>query len=361
MPVHLRQWYPARSPNEAKDAGIAPPGDCVTGDFVTGDIVTDDFVPEISAMPAIMGYPNSLSPSRTNDFLTCPMLYRLRTIDRLPEEPSLAAIRGTLVHRALEWLFDLPAPERTIEATGALLDKAWQELQETSPAEAEALCVQLAGSVDEAQADARTITTQILAPAEPLLRTYFAMEDPTRLDPAARELAVRAQLDAGLVLRGFVDRLDRNSNGDVRIVDYKTGRSPGSGFETKAMFQMRFYALTWWRMTGEIPRLLQLLYLGNSEVLRYQPDVDDLRATERKILAIRAAIAASADSGTFAPNPGRHCDWCSFRSVCPAWGALPIPLPDRSTWPATRDLETTPAVAPQLIERVRSIRDGIEE
>ena len=49
-----------------------------------------------------------LSPSRANDFLQCPQLFRFRVIDRLPEPPSSAAARGTLVHAVLEHLFDLP-------------------------------------------------------------------------------------------------------------------------------------------------------------------------------------------------------------------------------------------------------------
>lgn len=301
-------------------------------------------------------YPASLSPSRTNDFLACPMLFRLRTIDRLPEEPSIAAIRGTLVHRALEWLFDLPPDERTVQAGQALLDQAWREMQERSPAEVQALSATLlaADTDPSSAATPQEMAERLLGPAAPLLHTYFAIEDPTRLHPAARELAVRAQLDSGLVLRGFVDRLDRSSTGQIRIVDYKTGRAPGQGFESKAMFQMRFYALTYWRMTGELPRLLQLLYLGNAEVLRYQPDEADLIATERKILAVRDAIAAAADNGHFATNPGRHCDWCSFRPLCPAWGALPIPLPERAAWPGPRTAED------QAVERLPGTRDGID-
>ena len=63
------------------------------------------------------------------------------------------------------------------------------------------------------------------------------------------------------------------------------------------MFQMRFYALVWWRMTGDVPRLLQLMYLGNGELLRYEPDEADLLSTERKVLALRDAIARAADCG----------------------------------------------------------------
>ncbi|MGM9213095.1 RecB family exonuclease, partial [Campylobacter jejuni] len=72
-------------------------------------------------------------------------------------------------------------------------------------------------------------------------------------------------------LRGYVDRLDVAPTGELRVVDYKTGRSPSQLFEAKALFQMKFYALVLWRTRGVVPRMLQLVYLGNSELVRYEP------------------------------------------------------------------------------------------
>ncbi len=51
----------------------------------------------------------ALSPSRAADFKQCPLLYRFRAIDRLPEAPSTAQLRGSVVHAALEQLYGLPA------------------------------------------------------------------------------------------------------------------------------------------------------------------------------------------------------------------------------------------------------------
>src|SRR5688572_15624829 len=79
----------------------------------------------------------ALSPSRAGDFMTCPLLYRFRTIDRLPEPPSPDAVRGTVVHKVLEVLFDLPAAERTPEQARELLVPAWDELLDASPELAE--------------------------------------------------------------------------------------------------------------------------------------------------------------------------------------------------------------------------------
>src|SRR5690606_11623482 len=86
----------------------------------------------------------SLSPSRAADFKTCPLLYRFRTIDRIPELPTLDQARGTLVHAVLERLFDLPAAQRTLAEAAKLVAPQWERLREESPL--------LAGLFDAAQA-----------------------------------------------------------------------------------------------------------------------------------------------------------------------------------------------------------------
>jgi putative RecB family exonuclease len=100
-------------------------------------------------------------------------------------------------------------------------------------------------------------------------------------------------------------------------------------FEAKALFQMKFYALVIWRTRGVLPAMLQLVYLGNGEMLRYVPDERDLLATERKVEAIWRAIRLAEESGDWRPSPGRLCSWCAHQAVCPAWGGTPPPLPVR--------------------------------
>lgn len=256
----------------------------------------------------------SLSPSRASDFQQCPLLYRFRTVDKLPEPPSEAAVRGTLVHSALEHLFDLPADQRTREAAEALLPQRWEQLQVDEP--------DVAALFEESEAERRW-----LASAAALVRTWFTLEDPTRLEPAEREMRVETELDSGLLLRGIIDRVDIAPNGLVRVVDYKTGRSPGEGFEGKALFQMRFYALAVWRLKGVVPALLQLVYLGDGVVLRLQPTEDELLATERKLEAISAAVEHARETGDWRPRKSRLCGWCAHQAICPAWGGTPPPLP----------------------------------
>lgn len=257
----------------------------------------------------------TLSPSRAGDFMTCPLLYRFRTVDRLPEPPSAEATRGTLVHLVLEHLFDEPAPERTPERARALLLPAWAELVETEPEVAE-----LFGG------DGPSLEEWLTSCREVLDR-YFSLEDPRRLEPAGRELYVEALLESRLLLRGIVDRLDVAPGGELRVVDYKSGRSPDPDFEARALFQMRFYALVLWRTRGVIPAMLRLVYLGNAELLTYVPDESDLLATQRKVEAIWAAIRTAEETGDWQPSPGPVCSWCAHQHLCPAFGGTPPPLP----------------------------------
>ncbi|MBI2245050.1 MAG: PD-(D/E)XK nuclease family protein [Nocardioides sp.] len=261
----------------------------------------------------------ALSPSRAGDFMSCPLLYRFRTIDRLPEPFSPDAVRGTVVHKVLEDLFDLPAGDRTPDRAQAMLEPAWERLVEAAPELTELFPV----DEDGAQVAAW------LASCRAVLERYFTLEDPRRLEPAERELYVEALLDSRLLLRGFVDRIDVAPDGAIRVVDYKSGRSPSEMFEAKALFQMKFYALVIWRTRGVVPAMLQLIYLGNGELLRYVPDERDLLATERKIEAIWQAIRRAEESGDWRPSPGRLCDWCAHRAICPAWGGTPPPIPAR--------------------------------
>src|SRR5829696_7898467 len=112
----------------------------------------------------------ALSPSRAGDFLSCPLLYRYRTIDKLPEPFSPDAVRGTVIHKVLEDLFDLPAVERTPEQASRMLAPAWEALVAQEPTLDEML-----GARDGPE------ITAWLASCREALAQYFSLEDPRRL------------------------------------------------------------------------------------------------------------------------------------------------------------------------------------
>nr|WP_296071963.1 PD-(D/E)XK nuclease family protein [uncultured Actinoplanes sp.] len=294
----------------------------------------------VPSLPPFAG--PSLSPSRAADFKTCPLLFRFRTIDKLPEQPTADQVRGTLVHAVLESLFDLPAAERTPEAAAALVEPSWARLLEAEPALAEIFAAATPALTDPAalaaEADATGLfdvpapdeaarLASFLAGARTLLDGYFALEDPRRLEPAERETLVSTLVDEELQIRGYIDRLDVSPAGDLRVVDYKTGGAPREAFEGRALFQLKFYALVLWRTRGVVPRVLRLVYLKDAEICDYSPDAQELERFERTLVALSEAIERAKREQDFRPKPSRLCGWCSHQALCPEFGGTPPPFP----------------------------------
>jgi putative RecB family exonuclease len=277
-------------------------------------------------MPDQQSKPRSrpaLSPSRAADFKQCPLLYRFRAIDRLPEPSSTAQLRGTVVHAALEQLYGLPAPERGQDTALRLVAPAWEQVVAAEPERA-------ADIAPEQRA-------QLLAEAAALLSGYYRLEDPTRFDPQSCEQRVEVELADGTLLRGFVDRIDVAAGGELRVVDYKTGKAPSEAWalaEFKAMFQMKFYAVALFRSRGVLPARLRLIYLSDGQLLDYTPDLDELLRFEKTLMAIWRAIQSAGATGDFRPNPSRLCSWCAHQALCPAFGGTPPPYPG---WPERPD------------------------
>lgn len=254
-----------------------------------------------------MRYVNSdsrlrLSPSSVNDFHNCPQLYKYRSIDRLPQPPSLDAERGTLVHTILHDLFESPAGLRTPATAIELLPSRWQEQVEAKP--------ELAAMV--------TNEKEWLDRASALVTTYFTLEQPSTFEATHRELHLEDDFREDLYLHGYVDRLDVAPTGEVRIIDYKTGKSPKPGWEEKALFQLRVYALLYWKNNGVLPRLLQLIYLGDGKLVKSNPTMADLESAQKSLLRTADDILASLDKDYWPPKPSRLCDWCFFKTICPA-------------------------------------------
>ena len=269
-------------------------------------------------------YRPALSPSRAADFKQCPLLYRFRAIDRLPEPPSAAQLRGSVVHSALEQLYALPAPLRDQDTALALVAPAWELVTAEDP--------ELTAAFGPEQ------RAQLLTEAQALLAGYYRLEDPTRFDPQGCEQRIEVELADGTLLRGFVDRIDIAPTGELRVVDYKTGRAPPEArgpAEAKALFQMKFYAVALLRSRGVLPARLRLIYLADGQLLDYTPDLDELLRFEKTLMAIWAAIQSAGATGDFRPTASRMCNWCAHQARCPVFGGTPPAYPGWPRWLAS--------------------------
>ncbi|WP_067981417.1 RecB family exonuclease [Nocardia caishijiensis] len=267
----------------------------------------------------------ALSPSRAADFKQCPLKYRLRAIDRVPEPPTRAAVRGTVVHAVLEDLFGLPAAERGPDRAAELVPDAWERVR----AGREGLDDLVAAGGPEV----------LFEEVRRLVAGYYELEDPTRFEPDGLEERVEVDLDGEIPLRGFVDRIDVAPNGLLRVVDYKTGRSPGPQHEARALFQLKFYALVILRTRRILPAQLRLIYLADKVLLTYTPDREELDRFARILTALWQAILDAGRTGDFRPQRNSMCRYCDFHALCPEYGGTPPPYPGWPTQePASTDL-----------------------
>lgn len=258
--------------------------------------------------------PPALSASRTKEYLQCPLKFRFQVVDGLVQPPSAAAVKGTVVHHALEKLFDLPPGERTPQAAHGLLPDAWQKTLERD--EGAAKLFEEPRDQQAAEEDTRQ-----------MVDGYFQLERPQNLEPKGRERFVDVRLQSGVLLRGIIDRIDQAPSGALRVVDYKTGRAPDPRYTEDALFQMRFYALLL-RESWRLPARLQLLYVKHAKVLTLDPAPGDIELFEQQLQGIWERIKGDALSGDFATRRSKLCDWCAFQDICPAFSGTPPQMPE---------------------------------
>ena len=260
-----------------------------------------------------------LSPSRISDYQQCPALYKYRAIDKLVERPGLDALRGSLVHLILEKIFKNATSDRDFTKAVSLTNDCWQELVELEPELVCALDEKIPFPPTESVEIPQERLDVLFEEVKTLIANYYALEDPSRIQPKSTEELIEFDLSDDLKIKGYVDRIDESPQGWLRINDYKTGKSPKENFSSKAMFQLKFYALVIFKSTKEIPKLLRLIYLKDSQILTYEPTEQELDLTLKKIEAVASQIQHSKETNEWPTNITKLCDYCYFKSICPAF------------------------------------------
>jgi len=112
---------------------------------------------------------------------------------------------------------------------------------------------------------------------------------------------------------GEIDRIDRLPSGGIEVIDYKTG-NPTSQKSVHDNLQLTIYALACRDALGlGTPERVTLYYTELGQRMSTARTDEQLDAARRNLVARVEPIRA----GDFHANPGRPCERCDFRTMCP--------------------------------------------
>lgn len=237
----------------------------------------------------------TLSPSKLSCFFDCPQKFKYQYVDFIKREKQYpAAATGTLVHSALELLFQLPASERTLANGLRCLETSIESMP------------------------------KVIAPPWPdedkaldLILNYFDLEDPSTISVRSTEQKFYLKLDDFRALNGIVDRVDMLEDGSVRVVDYKSGKVPSEKDLPAKAQGILFYADIIARDTSILPSKLVLLYLGTPARLEIPMDDQRLETVRKQISAAWDAIDRCEEAEDWRAKPSYACKWCDYNDICP--------------------------------------------
>lgn len=246
------------------------------------------------------------TPSKLATF-DCPRRYRMTYLDRPapPKGPPWAHNTvGAAVHLALARWWQLEPARRTPEAGASLVIRNWQSDGFASQEQSESWREQAANWVRN------------------YLRDEVHREDPGK-EPRGVERTVAARTDR-LAISGRVDRIDER-DGELVVVDYKTGRSRLDSDDARGSLALALYAVATERTLHQRCRRVELHHLPTGEVAAFEHSEDTLNLhleragqTATDIMAATDTVAGGADPVlVFPPAPGPSCSWCDFRRLCP--------------------------------------------
>ena len=246
----------------------------------------------------------NLSPSRASQFKTCPKQFEYANVMKIEEPTNEVQAKGTTIHTALEKLYDKDPKERTIDNLHNLFRSAWNEVRNNDEH----------SNLFKSKEEERKWGLDALS----LLNNYFKLENPQQIKPLERERWVRGKIE-DINLRGILDRMDQDSDGNLIIIDYKSGKAPAIKYKEPRFFALKLYALLIQNELGKIPTELKLIYLKNSTVHSLEVNKAMLIEAKKELLGIWNDIKVAFENDNFPAIKNTLCDWCYYKPICPVF------------------------------------------
>ena len=245
--------------------------------------------------------PAYMSPSSIGTFNQCPMRYKYAKLDRLTEPSTEAQVLGSFVHEVLEELFKEDKQDRTEPTARRLARDLWNSKWGAEFHDLDEKC-------DE---------NEFRWKAWWCIENYFIMEDPTSFDAGGIEAKMNGDI-LGVPIFGIIDRWTLE-NDKIVISDYKTGKKPRPQYEWEKKMQITIYSILLGKeMDREIERA-ELLYLKSGQFAKYEVTDELAGKVSQDVKNTWDELVVSCESGEFETRTGPLCNWCNFKSICPAW------------------------------------------
>ncbi len=247
----------------------------------------------------------NFSFSQLNSFKTCPLQYKYQYILKIPTTLSAAESFGITIHQTLQKFYIEFLKNKKVNQKNMLTiyEKTWIPIGYSSLAH----------------------QTRMKKEGEKMLVNFYKKFHSSSLEIIGLEKLFKIKIAKDIYLTGKIDRIDRvnppnrrvNKN-EIEIIDYKTGKKPNERELTKSL-QLTIYALAANDKNLFNKKLeninLTFYYLQMPEKISLKRNEEDLIKTKKEIINMVEEIRKNE----FPANPGKHCDFCSFKIICEAW------------------------------------------
>ncbi len=244
-----------------------------------------------------------ISYSALDTFKKCPLKFKFQYIDKIRTPKSKDALFGTLLHSALKILHEPGLIIPTEEEILKFISNKWDASIYSSEQE----------------------STLNFAQAIKIMKDYYAKNYPSQFTVLALETMFEVPFQIGTekhLITGKIDRVDKNEDGLLEVIDYKTSKKMPSQETVDKDLQLAVYHLgvanRWPTLVKEDrPLKTSLYFLKHGEKLSSTRTLDNLAATKESIAKDLEIIDKAFKENKFSPTPNALCDWCEFQRHCP--------------------------------------------